>query len=678
MKAAFAEVVNETGCAEVSPLILEFGTYSQKKKLMKETMEEITPDFSMPSLRIDVFGQDSTFGQIAVSAQKRNITIAVEGNSQRLREVVSKGITEEDVLRTLSNAIAAGYQTAKCYMICNLPGENINDHREMYELAEKMDALRKSVGSNIRIRFSWKPLTIQANAPYQWFPARVWSDRMWEIVKKIKALGFGCQIGDELKGALGNYLQMAELADDIAGEILLDAVEESDCVTWGALSKRFYESLERQLVKHGRTFFDYYRAKAEDESFAWDIVDTRVTKAYLLRHYKNVLRRSLGPMKTEDAKEAGIPIYGDGFLERFGGCQIGCTICGACDDDSHGHASADHTRDKSKPVEASPMLIQMHELAMREDEPIRLTDIHRLDRTSVRQKLIFTGELDEIKRFPSRKHWTYVIRRACFKAGLTIVLDSIKYATDRIQTLKPWFAGREYFEISLVKPEVHYKGLIDRLNPYLTPYGFKLIAVRQVPTSSSIGARKFDAAFWSLEVDQPSVVLNKMIASVKTRDYVPLQFKSKAYRLGAVVTTINLRDVMWDVWSVIDGPALKLMMLVDSTVSPYDVANSVIGSRTDVLRYSANLLGVLNDVTGQGDLFTQLCEFKMPDGSLCDDSIPWELDTPFHDKYCPKHMFRTAENLDIAARETELENVPLLASTESVNYTEPELEMAHG
>ena len=609
MVEAFKQNIINTGADGVSPLTLEFGTYSRKKALMKEVLETVIDEFSMPSLRIDVFGGDPVFGQLAVLGQKKNVTIAIEGNSQKLREIITKGITEDDILKAISNAIAAGYRTAKLYMMCNLPGETAEDHAELVTLAEKIRDLKTSTGSHLRVRFSWKPLTIQAQTGLQWHRARHYEASMSDALKKLNAMGFGTQIGDETRSGLGNYIQMVELADDVAAEAILEASEEANISTYGALPKHIFEKLGRALERHDRTFDDYFRYKDLEEVFAWDVINILVDKPYLRHQYRQMMKRIRGEDMTD-----GIRMYGQGFLQKFGACSIGCAKCGACDDES---------------------LDQMSEFAGRTDEPIKLHEINVIDRKTVRQKFVLTSWLDPDRRFIQRKHWIYAIRRACYKSGINISTNSVHFVTERVKTIKDWFGGQEIIEIGLVSPFAAWEKMPEMLNEYLTPNGLRLHDIYEIPLASKLATRSVEAMLWEVEIDRPMPVLKKMTEDALTREYTELSYRVEGYRKDLTTETVNLRDVLYDAWVTVQGTGAVVVMMLKPFISPYDAANAILGRRADIYRYPAVLRNCFSTVgSSQQNVFTPNC-------SVCGGVIPLDIfGEPYDASMCPRDHYK--------------------------------------
>jgi radical SAM superfamily enzyme YgiQ (UPF0313 family) len=596
MLDSMAAILRNTGASTVQPTMLEFGTYSRKKALMKEVMETITDEFGMPSVRVDVFGGDPVFGQLAVEAHQRGVTIAVEGNSQRMREVISKGIQEEDILRAFSNAVAAGYRTAKLYMICDLPGEDASDHEEIVDLCRKLDAIRRSSGSKIQVRLSWQTLTVQPWTPLQWQQARVRSVSFSPAIQEIKKLGFGVQFGREVHTALGTYCQLAELADPIAAECLVDAVIETDAVTFGALSKRTYFAILENLEKHGRTLDDYYRAKDVDEIFAWDIVDPLISKSYLLRHHEMVQKRLAGDPE----------IYGQGFLEKFGSCSIGCAQCGACDDE---------------------LLTTMEAMATRVDEAVKLSEINTIDRRSVRQKYILKVDFSSDKRYCSFSFWTHLIRRACYVNDLPVAIKSVRFSTQKIKAIRPWFSGRVYVEIGFT--EALDCDLVSILNTQMEQYGATVVDATEISINQSFDDFRVDTILWEVEVDVPALQLEAVFDKAVSDPSTVITIRTDEYRAGKQTVKLPIKDClkMHEIHS--EGRNTILSMLLTPTINPYDIIDAIV-PRSDPYRTAAKSIAALNSTDSQGDAFT-------PDCMVCGRPIQYELDKLFDADVCVFH-----------------------------------------
>lgn len=599
MLEAMTENLKWTGASEMSPFQLEFGTYSRKKALVKNVLENLTDDVSMPALRIDVFGGDPVFGQFSVESQQKNLTLAIEGNSQRLREIVSKGIQEEDILLAFSNGVAAGYSTAKFYMILNLPGETNEDHEEVVELCKKLDVIRKSTGSGIRVRLSWKSLTIQPWLPFQWLPCRLRSTNFGPYALAIKDMGFGITFGGEMQSGHGMFLQVAEMADEVAGEALLDVILQADMVTYASLSRRIVPMIEEELAKRGRTIDDYYREKSTREILPWDIIDPLVTKAYLIRHYEMI-----------QARLGGNPeVYGHGFLEKFGACSIGCAQCGACDDE---------------------MLDQMESMALSVDEPVKLSEIKIIDKKTIRQKFILDTYIDPTFRYCTDSFWVHLLRRACYINDIPIVTNPINLSWQRVKSTRPWFSGHTHIELGFTKaltPD-QVDSLPDLLNPWMSPYGMTIKSMQPVAANYNAFGRNAGSTSWSLEMDVTALDLKAKLEKISNDPDATITRKAEQFRRGIVSEKIPFKEAVKDFAVTSEGRRVFLRCTLDSYVSPYDLANALV-PRSDVHKYPAIIVAVLSKQSPTA--FDDNCE-------MCGNPIPYVFDNQFDKKFCPLHV----------------------------------------
>lgn len=582
---AFQDNLINTGSIKVAPQCLEFGTYSRKKSLMKHLFENVSSKCNMPALRMDVFAEDRDYGNVVRRiGNKKNVTIAIEAASQRLRDSINKGITEKNIIEAFTNAVAAGFKQVKFYAICNLPGETDKDYEELYQLMVKLDTIRRQAGSGMRTRLSWKPLTIQAWTPFQWQACRVQSSGGSAISKRLKEeLNIGINIGKEIRDSLGNFMQLAELADDIAGEALTDTIEESGAIIFGSLPKEVYGTLKEALGRWGRTLEDYYREKSFDEVFAWDIIDILISKKWLIKMAEKSRNRILLDKPSRD-----------GFLGKFGSCLTKCSGCGACDTNNA----------KS----------QMKEIASHKDIHIDLSGLI-LKSTEVKHRFYVEGWIDASKSYADIEFWRFAIRRACNKNGLEQTDTNIKLNFKKIRTIKPWFAGKVYFELDLGKSTLLSKEeILQSMNAHLISYGMTLIQMQEVLPTQSMHTNPPEANLWTLEIDRPANQLKVEVYRALTNDYTKLLYKVREYRIGLVSTEINLREVLYDAKVSINGSKVELQMLLSPSISPYDAAKSVLQDRVDVYRYIAVNQGTLSNVLSPSSL-VDCC-------SVCGTPIP--------------------------------------------------------
>ena len=176
-----------THVAYVAP---DFPMHTEKKRLTKALVENVTDEVDGAAMRIDDFIADDQFVTLSSYAGMDGVTLGLEGNSQRMRDLVGKGVSDAETREAVRRALEAGVRKVKLFMISNMPGEDEGDIERIVQLARDLAEIRDSMGkSNVVIQFSWTPLLIEANTPFQWFaptPANYHLSHMWDAMRDLK------------------------------------------------------------------------------------------------------------------------------------------------------------------------------------------------------------------------------------------------------------------------------------------------------------------------------------------------------------------------------------------------------------------------------------------------------------------------------------------------------------
>ena len=170
------KLVKSTGYEEVSLSSLSSSDYSSLEDLVKQLMkrfEEKRVALSLPSLRLDSF--DKEYIQEMQKVRKTGLTFAPEAGSQRLRDVINKGVTQEDLVSAVSDAFESGWNSVKLYFMIGLPTETQEDLQGIADLTKevaqcyyRVDRAKRQKGLKITVStssFVPKPFT-----PFQWVP----------------------------------------------------------------------------------------------------------------------------------------------------------------------------------------------------------------------------------------------------------------------------------------------------------------------------------------------------------------------------------------------------------------------------------------------------------------------------------------------------------------------------
>lgn len=266
------------------PIATEFAYYSEKRKLMQELLKvcDIVDPLSM---RVDAFIQDPEFDGLLRGMGMNQVAIGVEGCSQRLRNRLMKGITEEDIIEACRIADGKKFRKAKFFMISNI-GETQEDWEEFYALLTRIKKDYK-----IPLVVSHTPLFIEPCTPLQWKKPTIEHKTDWKAVsKRFDELGVRYPRGGGGKHE-PNFLwtmQGLHLGDTRFAEAVVLASLELDRPFYAAFSKKMKATISKYLKKTGGSWKYIMRERGVDETFPWDIVDRKVSKLNLLHLYEQI------------------------------------------------------------------------------------------------------------------------------------------------------------------------------------------------------------------------------------------------------------------------------------------------------------------------------------------------------------------------------------------------------
>ena len=280
---------DSTGFDEVSLTSLSTSDYSEIEPLLNEMLTWTEPDavnIALPSLRVDNFSRELMERVAAV--RKSSLTFAPEAGTQRLRDVINKNVTEEEVLRTCKTAFSGGYTNVKLYFMMGLPTETDEDIAGIIHLAQKVvDAFYhmpdKPKGRGVNVTVSVACFVPKPFTPFEFEP----QDTMEELRRKQKILldtVSSRKISVKYHDSPTSFLEAALARGD---RRLCPVVEYA----WREGSRldgwNDFFSMERweDAAAVCGVDFSFYanRRRAYDEVMPWDHLDSGVSKAFLVR-----------------------------------------------------------------------------------------------------------------------------------------------------------------------------------------------------------------------------------------------------------------------------------------------------------------------------------------------------------------------------------------------------------
>lgn len=322
LKRQAAIMLKNTGHEEISLSSLSTSDYRELEELIEYLIEEFGSkgvNISLPSLRIDAFSLD-VMGKVQ-DIRKSSLTFAPEAGSQRLRDVINKGLTEENILHGSGLAFEGGWQKVKLYFMLGLPTETEEDMRAIAELANKVAVRYYEIPKDQRngkcqITVSTSFFVPKPFTPFQWSPmctkedflgrAKVVNDAVKEQLNR-KSIKYNWHEADVtvLEGVFAR-------GDRRLGKAILKAYEEGSI--FDAWSEYFDNDKWMRIFEECGIDPDFYtiRTRSEDEIFPWDFIDAGVTKEFLLREWHTAQTETVTPNCRERCAGCGARKYEGG------------------------------------------------------------------------------------------------------------------------------------------------------------------------------------------------------------------------------------------------------------------------------------------------------------------------------------------------------------------------------
>lgn len=305
------EIVANSGYDEISLMSLSSADYSCLPELVDMLLDEFKDQkvsVSLPSLRVDSFSVD--IAKKVQQVRKSGLTFAPEAGTQRLRDVINKGVTEENLLKACENAFQNGWSTVKLYFMMGLPTETDEDLAGIADLAYKVLNLYRTVTkkNNGKVTVSVASFVPKSHTAFQWFGQLP----VEEIQRKqayLKSLIRDKHISYHYHDAKTGYLEATfARGDRRMGQVLYEAWKLG-CKFDGWTELFDYDKWMEAFAKAG-VDPDYFAARQRDvnEPLPWDHLSNGASKAFLRREWQ----KAVGGELTHDCR------------------HLSCTGCGVC------------------------------------------------------------------------------------------------------------------------------------------------------------------------------------------------------------------------------------------------------------------------------------------------------------------------------------------------------------
>lgn len=305
------ELLKNTGYPEVSLTSLSICDYSDLQNLIHKFIEKYEKEkvgVSLPSLRIDSFSVD-LINEIQ-KVRKTGLTFAPEAGSQRMRDVINKGVTEQNLMDSVKNAFESGWSTIKLYFMIGLPYETIEDVIGIADLAEKVTDQYFKVPKDkrkkgLKVTVSTAIFVPKAFTPFQWVP-QIRTEDVKEEIKALRGAIKSRSISYNWHETPVSYLEaIFARGDRRVCDVLVKAFEKG--AKFDGWSEYFKNDAWMEAFEECGVDGDFYayRERSYDEILPWDFLDIGVSKEFLIRENEMAKRAELTP-----------------------DCRMGCTNCG--------------------------------------------------------------------------------------------------------------------------------------------------------------------------------------------------------------------------------------------------------------------------------------------------------------------------------------------------------------
>ena len=317
------KMLKSTGHEEISLSSLSSSDYSELEELVNFLIDEFKGkgvNISLPSLRIDAFSLD-VMSKVQ-DIKKSSLTFAPEAGSQRLRDVINKGLTEEVILNGSRLAFEGGWNKVKLYFMLGLPTETEEDMKAIPQLANEIAALyydtvpKEKRNGKCQITISTSFFVPKPFTPFQW--AGMYTPGDYLARARVVNEGVHAQLNHKSIKYNWHEADVTVLEGILArgdrkiGQALLKVYEKGGI--FDAWSEYFdYQRWVDAFAECGiDTDFYTMRERDLDEIFPWDFIDTGVSKEFLKREWKNAHDEKVTPNCRMKCSGCGAMKFGGG------------------------------------------------------------------------------------------------------------------------------------------------------------------------------------------------------------------------------------------------------------------------------------------------------------------------------------------------------------------------------
>lgn len=309
-----------SGFDEVGLLSLSSADHSEIAEVAKQLADRYegsNTSLSLPSTRVDAFNV-TLANELTRNGRKSGLTFAPEGGSERIRRVINKTVSKEDLIRTVSTAYAAGWRQVKLYFMCGLPTETDDDVLEIADLAREVIRSGREVSGrrDIRCTVSIGGFVPKPHTPFQWAAQLGWEEtdarllKLRDVIRNDKEVGraIGFRYHDGRPGIVEGLLSRG---DRRIGKVIEQVWR--DGARFDGWSEHFsfdrWMSAADQALEQEAVDVDWYttRERDRDEVLAWDHLDSGLDREWLWDDWQDALSEiEVGDCRWTPCSDCGV------------------------------------------------------------------------------------------------------------------------------------------------------------------------------------------------------------------------------------------------------------------------------------------------------------------------------------------------------------------------------------
>jgi len=323
LKNMATKMIESTGHEEISLSSLSSSDYNCLKELVYYLIDECTErkvNISLPSLRIDAFSLD-VMGKVQ-DIRKSSLTFAPEAGSQRMRDVINKGLTRDVILKGATDAFQSGWNSVKLYFMMGLPTETYEDIEEIAILANDIAAAyyeavpKENRKGRVDIVVSTSLFVPKPFTPFQWCSMNIaeeFTDKRKFLTKKVseqlnqRSIKYNCH--DSVVSVIEGVFARG---DRRCGQVIYNAYKKG-CIfdSWTEYfdSKKWEEAFAEAGID---PLFYTNRERDYDEILPWDFIDIGVTREFLMKEHKRSKEAIVTPNCRMQCSGCGAAKYLEG------------------------------------------------------------------------------------------------------------------------------------------------------------------------------------------------------------------------------------------------------------------------------------------------------------------------------------------------------------------------------